>query len=321
VTRILAVLLFAIPALSRAGAESVGTTSANFLKIPPHARAAAMGEAFTALSDDENALIYNPAGSAQMIQNEISATHIEWFQGIHLEHLGAIFTLGPLGTLGGAITWLQTDSLTRTERVANTSDPLANYKELGTFSPHDAAFNFSYATLLGPSLKAGANLRLLQQNIDSNNGYGVSIDLGGQWENLFKGFDVGLVAHNIGTPISVGSTGYQLPLALTGGILYRFSNWPASLTGDYDAPIDNVGTWGLGAEFWLYNMLALRAGYRGGWANQPSAGAGFKLEGLSLDYAWVPFNELGPTHRVTASYSFGMPSLGLELEKPLIGPI
>src|SRR5258707_12164005 len=98
-----AILLLA-PSLAIAGVESVGTTSANFLKIPPHARASAMGEAFSAVSDDETALIYNPAGIARSLQNQVSATHIEWFQGIHLEPLGGYLGLGELATQGAART-------------------------------------------------------------------------------------------------------------------------------------------------------------------------------------------------------------------------
>src|SRR5687767_8704656 len=90
--------LVGLPSFLGAGAESVGTTSANFLKIPSHARAAAMGEAFVALSDDETALTYNPAGTAQILQNQLSASHIEWFQGIRLEHFGGVYGLGPLGS-------------------------------------------------------------------------------------------------------------------------------------------------------------------------------------------------------------------------------
>src|ERR1700677_1931964 len=55
----------------RAGEESVGTTSANFMKIPYSARPAGMGEAFTAISDDESAFEYNPAGAAQMLQGQL----------------------------------------------------------------------------------------------------------------------------------------------------------------------------------------------------------------------------------------------------------
>jgi outer membrane protein OmpA-like peptidoglycan-associated protein len=322
---ILSLILVAVlswPASAMAGDESVGTTSANFLKIPPEARAAAMGEAFVALSDDESSLTYNPAGSARILQDEISATHIEWFQGLHLEHLGGIFELGSFGTVGADINWLQVDSLVETERIANTSDPLQNYQVTGSFSPHDAALTFGYADPIGEHLNLGANLSIIQQNIDTSNGWGASLDLGAQWLNAFKGLDLGLLLSNLGTPISVGSTAYQLPLDFTGGLLYHMPiRLPTVLTLDVGIPVDNVIDWGLGAETWLYDTLALRLGYHGGFINALTAGAGFRLSGLQVDYAWVPYDELGETSRITASYRFGTPPIGLGLERALIGPI
>lgn len=323
--RKLAIVFLALASLSgfraHAGSESVGTTSANFLKIPSHARPAAMGEAFMALSDDEAAMTYNPAGTAKILQDQISATHIEWFQGIRLEHLGGVFGLGPLGSLGGSINWLQVDSMVKTERTANTSNPLNNYREIGSFSPHDAAFTLAYARPIRNDVNLGLSLRILQQNIDDKNGYAGSVDLGGQWCDLFEGFDIGLVARNLGSAVSVGSTPYQLPLDITGGMLYRLPHLPVAITADAGMPVDNVTSWGVGSETWVYDLLALRLGYRGGFGNQVTAGAGFRIVGFQLDYAWVPFAELGQTHRVTASYNFGHPPIGLDLERNLIGPI
>ena len=39
-----------------------GTDALNFLKIKPSARGASIGDGFVAISDDVNAVFYNPAG-------------------------------------------------------------------------------------------------------------------------------------------------------------------------------------------------------------------------------------------------------------------
>ena len=54
----------------------VGTTSTNFLKIPPFARAEGMAEAYTAISDGTYGLYYNPAGIGSGIGYEVQASHI-----------------------------------------------------------------------------------------------------------------------------------------------------------------------------------------------------------------------------------------------------
>ena len=143
----LAVLLGAAAPLA-AGQADVGTTSANFLKIPPPARAAAMGQAFTALSDDESALYYNPAGAASMFQNRVAFTHVEWFQNIFVEQLGAILDYGRYGNLGLGVDWLDAGSIERTDRSdPSNPDPLQRYTDLGSFQPYDLAINGAFAFL------------------------------------------------------------------------------------------------------------------------------------------------------------------------------
>ena len=93
-------------------ANGPGTTAASFLKIGVGARAAAMGEAFTALASDGTSLYWNPAGLAQLKTKEISATYNSWFEEIRQGYLSLIFpslrgTMGlgtnyvDMGKLGG----------------------------------------------------------------------------------------------------------------------------------------------------------------------------------------------------------------------------
>ncbi|MBU2531062.1 MAG: UPF0164 family protein [Elusimicrobia bacterium] len=46
--------------------KAIGTTSADFLNLPIGARAAAMGGAYTAISEDASAIYWNPAGLVQI---------------------------------------------------------------------------------------------------------------------------------------------------------------------------------------------------------------------------------------------------------------
>jgi len=304
----------------RAGQESVGTTSANFLKIPYSARPAAMGEAFTAVSDDESAFVYNPAGTAQALQVQLSATHIEWFQGITLEHLGGIGAVGE-GTFGAGVTWLDAGPLERTERIANTSDSLANYSDLGSFTPYDLAVDLAWAWQPLPHWNAGIGAKLVEQAIDSSNGWGANIDLGLQRTGLWGWLDAGAVVQNLGTSIAVGSTSYSQPLDFRGGLAGRFFSRRLTLAADLVVPVDNSMIPSVGAEWWVAQPLALRAGWMGGYASQPTAGLGFRFSIFQLDYAWQPFTELGDTNRLTASLNFGGPSTAVEALRPLLGPM
>ena len=82
------------------------------------------------------------------------------------------------------------------------------------------------------------------------------------------------------------------------------------LAFDINCPIDNEINEQVGVEYWLVNLIALRAGYRTekisylGNTSGLSAGIGIKSVGYSIDYAWVAYNDLGKTHRFSVSINF-----------------
>jgi hypothetical protein len=57
-------LLF-LPGLVQAFGAA-GASSSPYLKLPMGARATGMGEAFTGIADDDQAMFYNPAGLTQL---------------------------------------------------------------------------------------------------------------------------------------------------------------------------------------------------------------------------------------------------------------
>jgi outer membrane protein OmpA-like peptidoglycan-associated protein len=305
----------------RAGEDAVGTTSANFMKIPYSARPAGMGEAFTAVSDDESAFEYNPAGAAQMLQGQLAATSVEWFQGINLEHLGAITPVSGLGSVGLGVTWLGAGTLVATQRVANSSDALDNYIETGTFTPYDLAVNMAWAWQPAQHWDVGLGGQLIQEAIDTSSGWGLGLDLGVQRTDLWGWLDAGAVVQNLGTPIAVGTAASGEPITFKAGLAGRFFNRNLTIATDLAVPEDNNVIPSVGAEWWVAQPLALRVGWMGGYASQPTAGLGLRYQIFLLDYAYQPFSQLGDTSRVTLSVEFGGPSLSVLATRPLLGPV
>ncbi|MGH7441866.1 MAG: PorV/PorQ family protein, partial [bacterium] len=298
----------------------VGTTSANFLKIPVDARAVGMGEAFTAISDDESAFDYNPAGMAQAPQSEISGTDIQWFQGINLGHLGGITPLGSLGTFGAGLTWLDDGSLVATKRIADTSDPLENYQVTGAFTPYDLSLDLDWAWSPAPLWNVGVGARLIQQVIDTYSGWGAALNLGVQRTGMWGWLDAGAAIQNLGTSIAVASAAAGQPLTFRAGLAGRFFERRLTLAADLAVPTDNGMVPSVGAEWWVFQPLALRVGYMGGYAGEPTAGLGFRYSIFLLDYAFQPFAALGDTNRVTITVNFGGPGAKVLVLRPLLGP-
>ena len=105
----------------------------------------------------------------------------------------------------------------------------------------------------------------------------------------------------------------SLPLLFkVGASHYVFDNWLISL--DLNFPKDNEMYFNLGTEYYIEiaNDLnfALRVGYEGrnkdipgfNWIN---LGFGFEYLDYMFDYAFVPYGDIGMTHRFSFSIKFG----------------
>ena len=58
--------------------KRVGKSGFGFLKISPSARAAGMGDAFTAVANDVTTIFYNPAGLTNLNNFVFNFNHTDW---------------------------------------------------------------------------------------------------------------------------------------------------------------------------------------------------------------------------------------------------
>ncbi len=315
---LLAISLLLIVSTSSAGIfskEKVGTTGATFLKIEAGARPVAMGGAFVAVADDANTTYWNPAGLAYLEEREITAMHNEWIEGMRYEFLGYVQPIksekGAQG-FGISATGLYTTGLE--QRSTETQEPE------GTFAAYDIAVAGAYACKISKTISIGANVKLIHQKIESETAWGGAIDIGllyrvprprGRFSRDI--LQVGFVVQNIGPPIKFVKESDPLPLNVKAGIakIYDLSSIKSEviLACDVNAPIDNVPNGHFGVEFVYKKMkdiaLAARAGYKTNTIKDLnalsglSAGAGFVWKRMAIDYVWVPYGDLGNTHRIS----------------------
>lgn len=118
----------------------------------------------------------------------------------------------------------------------------------------------------------------------------------------------GLVIQNIGTKIKFMSEGDPLPLNIKlGGVYKLLKDDTLTLALDVNKPIDNEINLHIGGEYWATDMIVLRLGYKTttvgnlGALSGLSMGLGFKWLRYGIDYAWVPYGDLGNTHRFSLS--------------------
>ncbi len=276
-----------------------GNTAAQFLKIPISARPAAM-TAFGAVSDDVNALLYNPAGLSQLSQNEFSLSYVKYFTDTNMAFLGLAVPLAHIGTFGLGVTYLS---------VLNIDARDAQENQAGSFGSTDWAVTLSYAKEnLWGNLNAGASLKVVGETIDATSANGLAGDVGVLWIGKEPRASIGLEVENVGTGLQFINVSDPLPL----GVVLSGAYWPVEqivVGTDVDMYVlENKTYVSLGGEDWLTKEFALRLGYKFGTDLGPlsglTGGIGLAMAGYSVDYAAGDAGDLGTLHRVSLGIKF-----------------
>jgi len=278
-------------------AAGVGTTAANYLKIGAGARATAMADTYVGLANDISSVYWNPAGITEMDKTEIGFTNLNHLVGISSKTLSGIVPIDKTHFIGGYYTNLGTPEDDETQF---SSGGLA-YSETGdTFKSAVNIIALSYGHRWNEKLAFGGNLKMINEDLAGEKSDGMLIDLGLLHHDfLMKDLSFGAVMKNLG--IKKLRDNEEYPFLIAGGVSYKTAAFENDLylLADLELPNDNSARLGLGAEYWI-DMIAARLGYSN--YNGFTLGIGLAMDSLSADYAYVPYGELGSTHRISISY-------------------
>ena len=295
------------------GVDNRGASGADFLRIGPGARPAAMGEAFSAVADDVHALYYNPAGLGAVSSWRMTGMHNEYFQGVGYDFFAVAAPLQTLwgspsrtlpGVVGLGVQSLSVSDLQR--RGSSDSD-----QPTGAFGANDLAFTLAYAQHVGDALSLGASLKVIQQTLDDRHDGFFAADLGGQYQ-AGERWTFGAGMRHLGPSPHLGGPADPLPSLAYVGAAYRPQN---GLLLCADAASTRAGRDILSSGLEYSHELApdihgaLRLGYTtrnsdaGGMAGA-AAGGGIGFRTMDVDFAWVPFGDLGDTYRFSLSLKF-----------------
>ncbi len=286
-----------------------GTTSAAFLKLEAGARPVAMGGAFTGAADDVNAIMYNPAGLAQLKNIEITLMHSFWFVSVFYDYLAVAYPAGEIGTFALSFVYVNSGGIPKTDILG---------ADLGEFLANDINFNIGYGTNINKELSLGLTIKLFNESIDDTGAFGFAADVAGIYKLPVKDLQMGIVAQNLGPKFGFGEA-FWLPIMFKIGFSYTgIRNMMLNL--DYMQPIETYGILALGMEYWYRDIFVVRVGYRfqgkfdlNEWYENYSGpdimsglvlGAGIKIDMYALDYAYRQFGVLENTHRVGLTFKF-----------------
>jgi tetratricopeptide (TPR) repeat protein len=332
----LLILIFLIIGTTQIYPAGAGTTSLNFLKISQGARQSGMGEAFTAIADDVNAIYWNPAGLGQLTRNQVCFQQAFWMVDVNFQYLAYALPIQGLGTFGIYGTFLNAGEITKSIEDALGNPVFTNDIAKASNMNFTAAYGKKFSDFLGPNsafsdMYAGISLNFSSEQIYNDSGSGFSANIAALYYPRYENFSLGLMVENAG----VASNRPDLPLAVKFGFGYRFPFGSVMTSGsdegyftfdenDTTAAIDviyypeeDIKRINFGAEkYWQlnkYHSIATRVGYK--FLNDISVlagftcGLGYRLTlnrdlNVDVDYSYNPYGDLGDAHRISLTGKF-----------------
>ena len=295
-----ALVLAALMAAGAARAQSAaGADAFDFLGLDANARAVGMGGAYTALANDSNALLYNPAGLARVPVSEATFMHNQHAQGVGQQYIGVALKRG----LGFQFNYASLGNVPRT----TISKPGGTGRRLNV---SDTSLGVGYGREVAPDLAVGGGVKYISESLGDVTANGYAADFGGLYRMPeVKGLTLGASLLNLGPSVKFATNSEKLPTTLRLGSAYTMKVPHNDLTFALDLTknlLDKVRL-GLGAETLIKEQFAVRAGFttRQDAGLGLSFGLGWKGRRLGADYAFVPMGELGAAHRISFTLRWG----------------
>lgn len=277
-----------------ASAESEnGGAPGSWLSQYVSARTLGLGGAFVGVADDASSVVWNPAGLATLVPNEVRFETARLFEDTSINALNFAVPGNKLPSFGLSVVNLSSGQFDRTNEL---NDPL------GSFSEGETAYIFSMARNVNPRFALGANVKLIRQQVEDFSGTGVGFDLGGLM-NVTPTIRIGASVLNLGGPgITLRDTKETYPIEFRGGFSAMLLQGRGMLSAEVDQASGPGTRFRGGSEYWVQPAFALRIGLDD---QSPAGGMSYRFAGhYQFDYG-VLDHPLGLTHRVGLSYRFG----------------
>lgn len=323
--------------LSALYAQKVGSTSMQFLKVMPSARATGMGEAYTVYATGAEAVFWNPAGLAELNNMELTTTYIDWIFDAQQGALAYAVNLHNFGAIGVQLQYVDFGEFEETtnERpyIKDTENPGLTGR---TFRPFSYLLGLSYARYLTDKFSLGISLKFAHESLFDGNSVvaqirqgvnetvdtwanGVFFDFGIRYYTGFRSVYIASAVQNFGADVKYAKESSPVPLLFRLGIGANLIGpegiWipgndenRLSMESDIIHPNDYDQQVHVGLEYEYASIFAIRGGYKFNYDfDGLTFGAGFKYDtdefNISLDYSYGAMGTwLGNVQRLTIGF-------------------
>lgn len=287
-----------------------GTNAAEFLRVNPDSRSAALGNSGVADAASGFAVLANPALlSASEDWVRLAGGQTTWLMGVSAAHYATSFSWGRRADERWGLGVSYSDW-----RSAPFQARDAHGKATGEAGYAAGHMGVGLAHTLTPDVHVGLAVKRVSEGFTEGGARvaaasAMAFDLGLMVETPLRGVRAGAAAQNLGSgPLTFLREHEALPRQFRAGV--EGEHFGARLDWSVEAAQSGRrATVKAGASYAPLGIVALRFGYDARLAGPGlpglTTGLGFRLKNLSMDYALVPFGDLGVTQRVSLTWALG----------------
>ncbi len=333
---VMLLLLCTMPPL--APAQKVGSTSMQFLKVMPCARATAMGDAYSVLASGAEAMFWNPSGLALVQGQEFSSTYVWWIMDTRQGALSYGASLGGFGSVGLQVQYVDFGIMEETSLERPYINKFPDPGMTGnTFHPFSYLVGLSYARSLTDRFSVGLSAKYAHESLYNGEtvtamvsdgvyenvktwANGLLFDLGMRYDTGFRTVRLGASVQNFGADVTYAKESSPVPLLFRFGIAADLTGRDALLMDaetsrltvavDLFQPNDYAQQEHVGVEYEYDGVFALRGGYKFNYDSEGlTLGGGVRTTlsniRLALDYSYGSVGQyLGNVQRISLGVGF-----------------
>ncbi len=261
-----------------------------FMKNGFGARASAMGNSFTAISDDISSIYYNPAGLSLINKTQVMGMYSNLFNNVNGLNYGNLAIAKPFsfGTIGLGVIYLNVGDI---PYVRDQTGPDGT-----TFSDNEVAIYLTYSMIYVETLRMGCSVKFINHSIADYTGSGIGFDLG-LMSKFSNKLSIGLMLQDLfGASIKLNKDSEKYPAKVKFGAAYKPME-SLIISPQIEFLEGKRLMFGVGTEYKLYrDYVFVRSGFNNLY-NSWSAGVGLNYNDIKLDYSYNNHKELGGVNK------------------------
>ncbi len=283
------------------------TITGLFLNLPIGAAAAGMGEAYSSVARGISSLYWNPAGLSENKNKEIMFMHNDYIKDVTQEYIGYCHYIKKFkGSLAFDFNIVDNGNFDRT-LIENAT----TYSAAGSFSAKDYVAGFTYSKTSEDAFRFGISVKYIKSKIADATASAFACDFGTLFLFDAAGYPLSLAftLKNLGSDLRYDKMAEEIPLTFKAGIssdIILTKNISIVPALDYVHTKFEDYYFAIGAELNFYKNYSARLGYNDLYdaGDGLTLGFGAKFKKLGVDYAFVNYDDLKSTHRLSINYKF-----------------